>query len=44
MNLLVLNVNSFMGGVRDIWENAKNNELGNDKKLHLSPSSSDGRL
>ena len=32
LNFLVLNINSFMGGVTDIWSKAKDGELNNQKK------------
>lgn len=34
-NLLVLNIDSYMGGVRNIWNNAKSKEMINNKhKFH----------
>jgi diacylglycerol kinase (ATP) len=43
-NLLALNINSFMGGVTDIWKKAKENESIRLKNNPTEPSHSDGKL
>ena len=43
-NMLFLNINSFMGGVTNIWDNGKDKEL-NHKHTQFSPiSTNDGKL
>lgn len=43
LNLLALNINSFMGGVKNVWENAK---LPNHLKdsIFTKPSHNDGKI
>jgi hypothetical protein len=43
-NMLALNIDSFMGGVHDIWSKASDRELNNKEQHYTSPSTSDGKL
>jgi len=43
-NLLALNINSYMGGVTDIWKKAKENDHIPAKTIPTYPSHSDGKL
>jgi diacylglycerol kinase (ATP) len=43
-NMLFLNINSFMGGVTDIWQRAKQKEYDSSKSKFHEPSSKDGQL
>lgn len=41
-NLLVLNIDSYMGGVKNIWSNAKSKEKTHNKQKFHQQASNDG--
>lgn len=43
-NLLALNINSYMGGVSDIWRKAKENEHIKQKDAPTEPCHYDGKI
>lgn len=43
-NLLVLNIDSYMGGVKNIWNNAKSKEMTNNNTKFHSQASNDGEV
>ena len=43
-NLVALNINSYMGGVSDIWKNGKVNEAIKTREAPTEPSQSDGKI